>query len=239
LLEAGKIEGPAVMLLHGSCSNSAFWFAEMMALSQKYHVYAADIIGEAGNSDENRLDTSSSAYAFWIKELMDALSIQRAVVIGNSLGGWMALNFATEFPERTNAVVLIAASGITPPRPSFLHQTESISQGGEGEKSLSSSVIGESAIPREVTDFINLILENFNPMAGALPIYKDDQLRRLHIPVLSIMGEDDVTVDANMTAQRLSELVPGADVRIIKNCGHVVLNSADTIMQFLSKEAIQ
>jgi pimeloyl-ACP methyl ester carboxylesterase len=54
MLTAGQEENPPVILLHGSCSNSAFWFPEIMALSGQFMVYAVDIIGEAGNSCEFR-----------------------------------------------------------------------------------------------------------------------------------------------------------------------------------------
>jgi pimeloyl-ACP methyl ester carboxylesterase len=54
ILAAGQESNPPIILLHGSCSNSAFWFPEMMALFNDYAVYALDIPGEAGNSEEYR-----------------------------------------------------------------------------------------------------------------------------------------------------------------------------------------
>ncbi len=62
MLTAGQESNPPIILLHGSCSNSAFWFPEIMALSNNYRVYAVDIIGEAGNSEEYRPDLNSDAY---------------------------------------------------------------------------------------------------------------------------------------------------------------------------------
>ncbi len=76
------------MLLHGSCSNSAFWFGEMMLLAQRFHVFAADLIGEAGNSAEVRPAFNRTPMrAGWNK--CSTRSNSRAIVIGNSLGdGW-------------------------------------------------------------------------------------------------------------------------------------------------------
>ena len=76
ILEAGVAENPALILLHGSCSNSAFWFGEISALSGMFHVLAVDIIGEAGNSDEHRLSIYSEDYADWLKEVLNACSIE-------------------------------------------------------------------------------------------------------------------------------------------------------------------
>jgi pimeloyl-ACP methyl ester carboxylesterase len=196
LLEAGEGKNPVVVLLHGSCSNSAFWVAEMTELSKNFHVFAVDIIGEAGNSDEVRLELSTDAYAFWIKEILDTLEIDKVILIGNSLGGWMALKFAAAFSERISKLILIAPSGIVPPREEFIEKSvNAISKGEQELKRLHDDVNGQSALPKEVMDFIVLILENFNPITGALPVYTDDQMRRLKMPVLYIAGKEDTTVD--------------------------------------------
>jgi len=63
MLTAGQESNPPIILLHGSCSNSKFWFPEIMALSNNFRGYAVDIIGEAGNSEEYRPDLSSDAFA--------------------------------------------------------------------------------------------------------------------------------------------------------------------------------
>ena len=85
ILTAGCESNPPVILLHGSCSNSAFWFPEIIALSNAYRVYAADIIGEAGNSEEYRPDIDSDAFALWMNDVLNALNIESSVLIGNSL----------------------------------------------------------------------------------------------------------------------------------------------------------
>lgn len=70
ILQSGNKDMPPVILLHGSCSNSAFWFSEISALSENYNVFAIDIIGEAGNSEEVRLDINSDDYPVWLKRCL-------------------------------------------------------------------------------------------------------------------------------------------------------------------------
>ena len=82
LLAAGQPANPPVILLHGSCSNSAFWFPEIMALADDFRVYAVDIIGEAGNSEEYRPELDSDAFAQWLQEVLHGLGIGQAAVIG-------------------------------------------------------------------------------------------------------------------------------------------------------------
>lgn len=236
LLETGSVDSPAIFLFHGSCSNSAMWFGDLEILANYYHVFAVDIIGEAGNSSENRLDSSTDDYAKWIKELLDVLNIKETILIGNSFGGWMSLKFATTFHERVSKLVLVATSGITPAKLSFILKSILYTmQGKRGLKRLNKMVYGTDEIPEEVIEVSNMIMENFNPMIGALPDYKDDQLKKLIMPVMYLAGENDATVHAHKTAQRIKELIPHAHIQLIKDCGHVIYNAMDQIIPFLNE----
>ncbi len=236
LIEAGEEGMPAVILLHGSCTNSAMWFEDIKILMHEYHVFSVDILGEAGKSAENRLDVNSDDYAIWIKELMEALNIRQAVFIGNSYGGWMALKFATNYPLMVSKLILLAASGITPAKISFiLKSILYASQGEKGLQSLNQMVYGTDKIPQEVIKTSNLVMKNFNPYMGALPIFTDGQLKKLSMPVLYIAGEDDCTVNAIKTAQRLKSILPDAATDIIKDNGHVVFGVINKVINFIKQ----
>lgn len=235
LLEAGIAENPSIILLHGSCSNSAAWLGDLPSLATKYHVFAIDLLGEAGNSDENRLDLNSDDYPRWLNEVMDLLGVQQSVIIGNSLGGWLALHFAAAFPKRTLALVLIAPSGILLPKQSFLDQTEDILLNPGSAASVSEAMIGDIQLPKEVLEFMALVMENFNPILGALPVLTDEQLSSLTVPVLYIAGTNDIAIDSTQAALRLSRLVSHAKIHLIDSA-HVITNAADQIIPFLTKE---
>ncbi len=235
LLTAGQDSNPPIILLHGACSNSASWFQEMTALSENYRAYAVDIVGEAGNSEEFRPDLRSDAFALWMKDVLDALGIDHAVFIGNSLGGWTALKFAAAFPERVSKVVLIASAGISQIRPQYLSDVAQARR-EDGTVPMTPEIIGEQSMPKAVLDFVNLIIESYNPIQE-LPLYTDEQLRRLNMPVLFIAGEDDVIIDSAESAQRLTSLVPSAEIHVLPHCGHVVFNALSIIIPFLEKEA--
>lgn len=237
VLTAGTDSNPPVILLHGSCSNSAFWFPEIMGLSQNYRVYAVDIIGEAGNSAEFRPELTSDAFALWMRDVLDSLGLKTAVFIGNSLGGWMALKFATSFPERVSKLILLASAGLTPIRPKFLRDVDK-ARGQDGTMQNSSLYPGVSQMPKEVLDFINLILASYNPIQE-LPVYSDDALLRLTMPVLFIDGESDEIIDARPSAERLSRLLPTAEVCLLPDCGHLIAGSITYIIPFLMQESSQ
>lgn len=231
MLMAGQESNPPVILLHGSCSNSAFWFPEIMALSNNYKVYAIDIIGEAGNSEEYRPDLDSDAFALWLKDVLHLLKLKRPIIIGNSLGGWMALKFATAFPDNVSKLVLIASAGLAQIQPQFLLNVKQTRQ-SDGTVPVNDDIIGEQNIPKEVLEFMNLIVESYNPIQE-LPLYTDEQLKHLDMPVLFIDGENDVIIDAKGSAQRLSHLLPSAVIHLLPNIGHVITNSMEYIMPFL------
>lgn len=230
MLTAGREENPPVILLHGSCSNSAFFFPEILPLSDRFRVYAVDIIGEAGNSEEYRPDLNSDAFALWMKDVLDALGLEQTVLVGSSLGGWMALKFATAYPERVSGLVLIASAGLAEIRPQFIVNVEQSRQ-AVGTVSVDASILGEQSIPKEVLEFMNLIVENYDPVPE-LPVYADEELLRLNMPVLFVGGEKDLIVDAEESAQRLSRLVPSAEIRLLPNCGHAVVNASSISCRF-------
>lgn len=82
--------------------------------------------------------------------------------------------------------------------------------------------------------FGSLIMEHFSPMVGGLPVFTDDQLSRLKMPILYLAGEQDATVDAGQCAHRLKQQAPQAITILLKNHGHVVYDVLDQVMPFLS-----
>ncbi len=234
MIETGQPSKPKIFLFHGSCSNSAMWFSDLKFLSEAFHCFAVDILGEAGKSDENRLNLQSDDHAKWIDELLNGLKVEGGHFIGNSFGGWMALKYATTFPKRVKSLSLIATSGITNTKFSFLMKSIVYSFMGEkGVQKLNAYIFGSDEIPQIAVETINLIFRNFNPMMGALPIYKDEALRNLSMPVLYIAGENDVTVDVEKTADRLKKTLKNPEIRIIRNNGHVLYNLTQEIVPFI------
>ena len=233
MLASGKITDPPVIILHGSCSNSAFWFPEIMALSVNYRVYAIDLIGEAGNSSEYRPDLDSDDFSAWMKEVLDTLGIKKSVIAGNSLGGWMALKFASSWPEYVSKLLLFASAGLAQIPPQFIDDTARILQTSQSAQ-VDSDVLGENELPKEVLDFMNLILESYDPIPY-LPVFSDEQLQRLDMPVLFVGGENDIIIDTEASANRLSHLVPSARTLLLENCGHVIPNVAGYLTSFLAE----
>jgi pimeloyl-ACP methyl ester carboxylesterase len=102
--------GPLLVLIHGITSNSATWDRVLPLLCRQYTVLAPDLLGH-GRSDKPRGDYSPAAHANMVRDLLDALGYDRATLVGHSLGGGIAVQFAYQYPERTERLVLVASGG--------------------------------------------------------------------------------------------------------------------------------
>ncbi|MEY9962700.1 pimeloyl-ACP methyl ester carboxylesterase [Streptacidiphilus sp. MAP12-16] len=103
--------GPAVLLIHGIGDSSATWAELIPGLARNHTVIAPDLLGH-GASDKPRADYSVAAYANGMRDLLGVLNIERATLIGHSFGGGVAMQFAYQFPERTERLVLASTGGV-------------------------------------------------------------------------------------------------------------------------------
>ena len=218
----------------GSCSNSAFWFNDIMALKDNYRVFAADIPGEAGNSSEVRLSLDTSDYAGWAASVLDALNLPRASIAGNSLGGWMALKFATTYPARVEKLMLFASGGLAPIRADFLERAQTAEEAKE-TLTMEEDVAGGDALPKEILDFINLIMESYRPLSIPMPLFSREQLKKLTMPVLYVAGLADDLLDspAGETALRMG--VPHAEIHMLPDAGHLITTPFVWMLPFLAR----
>src|SRR3954447_7893992 len=104
-------EGPLLVLLHGIASTADTWSPVVAGLAARHTVIAPDLLGH-GHSAKPRGDYSLGAYASGVRDLVAALGYERATVVGHSLGGGIAMQFAYQFPERVERLVLIGSGGL-------------------------------------------------------------------------------------------------------------------------------
>src|ERR1700709_1804023 len=105
--------GPVILLIHGIGDNSTTWSTVQSKLAQRFTVIAVDLLGH-GESDKPRADYSIAAYANGMRDLLSVLDIERVTVVGHSLGGGIALQFAYQFPEHIERLVLVGSGGLGP-----------------------------------------------------------------------------------------------------------------------------
>ncbi|UTI65189.1 alpha/beta fold hydrolase [Paraconexibacter antarcticus] len=104
-------EGPAIVLIHGITSSLRTWDGVFEALTERHTVLAPDMLGH-GRSGKPRGDYSLGAYASGVRDLMALLGVASATMVGHSLGGGIAMQFAYQFPTRLDRLVLVDSGGL-------------------------------------------------------------------------------------------------------------------------------
>jgi pimeloyl-ACP methyl ester carboxylesterase len=103
--------GPPVVLIHGMVNSSRHWERVALALADRHTVIAPDLIGH-GDSATPRGDYSLGAHAAVIRDVLSAIGVDRASIVGHSLGGGVAMQYFWQFPQRTERLVLVSSGGL-------------------------------------------------------------------------------------------------------------------------------
>ncbi len=236
IMAMGETDLPVLILLHGSGINSLMWLNEMNLYKDNYRVYAIDMIGEPGKSDEEQLPFCTDYYANWLNEVVEKLGANKVSIVGISLGAWLGTKFATKLPKKVEKLVLLCPAGIGKQKTMFLVQSIFYAiQGDKGIKKLMKKVNGGEELPQEILDYQILIGKNFNYRREVIPIYSDDDIKKLTMPVSLFVGEKDIMLHSKSTADRLRSLLPKAEINYLKDRGHTIVHFGNDIRKFLAK----
>jgi pimeloyl-ACP methyl ester carboxylesterase len=241
VVACGPETAPPVILLHGGGNTSAMWSRSIRAWAENFRIYAIDIIGEPGFSAPARPSFRSDAYALWMDDLWTALRLTRASIVGASIGGLLALDYAIKRPGNLHTLVLLAPAGIAHVRLRYLASALPLFfLGSWGRRKALELVMGLPA--EEMTpaaeDFLKsceLILTHHVIRTQPLPVFSDRLLRRLTMPVLAIVGARDIVFSAKTTRRRLQACVSKTKVVWLPTAGHGLTDQTQAVLEFLSQ----
>jgi pimeloyl-ACP methyl ester carboxylesterase len=240
VIASGPPDGPAVLLLHGSTTNTVMWMGDVTGWARDFRVYAVDVIGEPGLSAPSRPPLGSDAYAGWLDDVLSGLGVSTVSIVGASLGGWLAVDYATRRPERIERLVLLSPSGIGRQKwATLLIVLLLLPFGNRGKRMALRLYLGRppGTAPnpqlQHYLDFIIFVQHHFRPRREKMPIFDDDTLRKLTMPVLVIAGDRDAVLDSHDTHRRLAQTVPHATIHLLPGIGHFPAGQAAPIHDFL------
>lgn len=235
IIAMGKKELPSLILLHGSGMNSSMWIKEMEEYSKTHRVYAVDMPGEPGKSDENQLPFGGDEFSNWLNDVFNELFIEKASIVGISLGAWLGTKFAIKYSDKVDKLVLLCPAGIGPQKKSFIFKFLFYSLFGEkGIDKLYYKINGDKPIPEIMLNYQKLIARHFNFRKVTIPIFTDNELRKLTMPVALFVGGKDVMLHSEKTANRLGSLLNHAEINFIQEEGHSIINQGNEIRKFLN-----
>jgi pimeloyl-ACP methyl ester carboxylesterase len=204
-------------------------------LASSARVYAADVPGDPGRSEPIRLPLRGPAIDEWLTDLLAGLKVERASLVGISLGAWMALRYAIAHPERVARLVLLTPAGLVNPRASYLPRLLLVPLLGRAYRQFFTRWLLDGVrMPESVERFFELITAHFRPRIDTPPRFTDAELRRLSVPALLVAGARDRAFAWEAGADRFKRLVPGAEVRLLASSGHMLVGHAPLIAAFLS-----
>jgi 2-hydroxy-6-oxonona-2,4-dienedioate hydrolase len=233
-LEAGSTTNPTVILLHGLGGDSSNWALTIPALSGKYHVYIPDQVG-FGKSDKPVTNYRVGMLVEFLDVFCKKLGVQKASLVGNSLGGWTAAAFTLAHPEKVDRLVLVDAAGYSSKRWGGPEMTKEVLAAlnpstTEDFKRLFSLILYNKAM---LTDpFVETALTNKLKRGDGYTInsfiesilrgedFLDGKAKSIKAPTLVLWGKDDGLTPLGI-GKAFVEDIQGAQLVVIDNCGHV------------------
>jgi len=241
--------GPALLLLHGLACDHTTWEPVIESLSRHFTVIAPDLLGH-GDSAKPRADYSVGGYANGMRDLLTVLEVDTVTVVGHSFGGGVAMQFAYQYPERTERIVLVGSGGLGPEvtaairaitTPGF-HQVMGvltlpcIRHVGTGAMRLlarsgvaqlrdldEAAAIYESFKDPRTRAAIRHVVRAVVDWKGQIVTMSDRAYLTDAMPMCVIWGADDLIIPVSH-ASFASELAPTARVEIVPNAGHFTHN---------------
>lgn len=243
VLACGPEDAPPVVLLHGAQANSASWMLDVALWSTKFRLFAIDMIGEAGLSAQVRPELAGDAHALWLDDVFAALGLSRFAVVGTSLGGWLALDYASRRPAAIRALALICPAGIGRQKNFLLKAAPLLLLGPWGRRKIRELVFGSApkTLPEEVrplADLIEGVGRAIKPRVVRIPQLTDAQLLGLEMPILTIVGGRDVLLDSRNTKERLQRFAPQTEICFIEKGYHFLPDQASRVMDFLERRIL-
>ncbi len=235
VIASGERRAPPLILLHGSAMNSVMWAGDAPRFAGHFRVYAVDLPGEPGKSDDRQLPFQGPDLALWLSDVFDALAIRKASLAGISLGAWLAAKFAMQYPQKVDKLALLSPAGIGAQKLSFLVTSAVFRLLGDNMKQkLLSRVNGSQAMPEVILQYQRLIDENFNYRREILPLFGDKELKKLTMPVLVFAGENDTMIHSAQTVRRFQRLLPHASAHLVPGGSHALIHLGGEIHAFLT-----
>jgi pimeloyl-ACP methyl ester carboxylesterase len=234
-----KGNGDPLILLHGFFYDSYLWAENIDALAEKFEVYVIDLWG-FGYSTRELLDFGYELYAKQIRLFMDAMGIEKASLMGQSMGGGISIKFCVQNRDRVNSLVLVDAAGLPNPLP-LTGKIFNLPKVGEFLMGLKTDKVRKKNLSdlwmydaQKVTESYFENAMRFHKIKGSTEVIMKilrkeffhtlseeiKQLGEMNVPSLLVWGKQDVAVPYH-TGQKMHEILKGSQFEAINNAGHL------------------
>lgn len=228
IVETGKLSGQPLLVFHGGNSSTAYNLLMCRYLLEDFHIYAVDIIGHPGKSDEVTLSPNNYDYGIWASEVIDGLGYEKMNCLGGSFGGGILAKLMCIAPDKVKKSVLIVPSGINNAFP--INTMKMMLPLIKYKITKKEKYIKETAlfmaIKEEVLDedTLDILRDSFDhvKIKVGMPSNVSEQLmQKCKAPSLIMAGEKDCLFPASKVLSRAAKIIPNCKLHMIKGSGHL------------------
>ena len=225
IIVCGNKKGKPIVLWHGQNANATTWVRWMPALAPDYCVYAIDTIGAMGKSAAMRPSRKGSVYGEWAAEVLQALDLPPANMIGASNGGWLILKLGTVAPEFIGNAILLSSAGLMSVSMKLVFRivTRSLNKDPKVVAERLVEVLSPPDLPADpfYLEFFELILTSKFKGEQIAPRLKDEKISKLSAPTYILMGQYERSFDPYKAIARGLKLLPNVvKAEIVPGVGH-------------------
>lgn len=222
VIECGPRDAPPVVLLHGAAVSSTSWAANVQPLAARHRVLAVDRIGDVGRSVVRRLPSGADGYALWLVEVLDALAVGRAHVVGLSYGGLLALNLAVRAPDRIDRLVAVDPGSLVPLRKRWLFKAVAsmLAPSRQRFDKLMTGFMPGLPLTAPWVEQAWIGAAAWTPYKVFLHVLSDAALARIAAPTLVMFGEREQVFDGRAAGRQAKDHIPDCHVVVFKGVGH-------------------
>jgi pimeloyl-ACP methyl ester carboxylesterase len=227
VIVSGPEDRPPALLLHASAMSSWSWMYNVEALNEHYRTYAIDTIGEVGKSRLDSLDNHPADGRAWsdlVADVADMLEVERAYVVGASYGGFIATNYALDYPERVEKLALLGPMGMTPATARTATRIAFVQMFPLAPVQANTTrwALGEDPfVQQEYGEWFGLVMTSSVPKEPWPTTFTPEQLQGMDVPVLLILGERDALTSDPETVKPLANHVPNIQIEVL-DTGHLI-----------------
>jgi pimeloyl-ACP methyl ester carboxylesterase len=240
VVSAGPQSGPPIVLLHPAGCPAFVWRRLIGALAEHRRVHAIDTIGDVGKSvlfDGARFPRKGLEYSHWLGDVFDKLGIEQADLVGWSMGGWLALNFAADRPVRVRRLAVLAPMGL----PSWpvtakvllrLASAAALPSNDKKQKLITWAIGNHPAAREEMGEWMSAVIDARcrTKLGNPLPI-AGTKLHAIRARTLVLLaGNDGPIGDAKHAAKRARTHLREVEIEILPDQTHALgIEVPDTI----------
>jgi pimeloyl-ACP methyl ester carboxylesterase len=225
---SGKERGQPLVLLHCALMTSAIWSPIVRDLSARFRTYAVDVMGDFGRTVPKNPPKNDIEFADWLRQTLDGLGLGEIHLLGWSFGGFMAANFAVQDPGRVARLALLAPfATFVRPGPGFLAGFVPLLIPLRSTSSwFESKLCARESF--ECPEHSEILYQRFKHGRVAFRsgprVFDDEELRRLTMPSLVLVGEQEFLFDGAKAVRRAGAVLPKGEAYLLTRCNHAVVS---------------